>query len=166
MASNLIEDGDIIFIDASTSSFQIADFISHKKDITVVTNSIIVSTILTKQGIKNFCAGGELQQNSMCYAGSMAEDFIRNFNFDKIFFSSYGVSDKNIIVDTSLPETKLRKTAINQSKLKIFLCDKSKFNLSASYNLIDLEDVNYIITDKDDIKGIIKSDDIKVLICN
>lgn len=84
-AANLIKDDDIIFLDSSTTVLQMADFIPQKSSIIVVTNSILLSTLLARRSITTFCTGGELQQNSMCYAGSFSEDFIKRFNFDKVF---------------------------------------------------------------------------------
>lgn len=51
----------------------------------------------------------------------------------------------------------LRKTVLYQSKESVFLCDSSKFSLSAAYNLTSLENVDNIITDKTDIHSIIST---------
>lgn len=145
-ASSLIKDNYLIFIDASTTTLQITEFLSASCQVTVVTNSILVSTILTKKGIKNYLTGGELQQNSMCYAGSFAENFIKHFNFNLSFLSCHGVDENYNIVDTSLPETCLRRTVLNQTYKNVFLCDSSKFGLNAPYNLAKLDDLDIIIT--------------------
>ncbi len=146
-AARFIQDNDILFLDASTTVLQMADFIVPQSAVTVVTNSILLSTLLSKKGIKVFCTGGEAQQNSMCYAGSFAESFVRSFNFDKVFFSSHGISPAHMIVDTSLQETLLRRAVLEQSKQSFFLCDTSKFFLSAAYNLAAISDIDYMITD-------------------
>ena len=44
----LTKEYDLIFIDASTTTLQITEFLSASCQVTVVTNSILVSTILTK----------------------------------------------------------------------------------------------------------------------
>ena len=152
-ASKLINDNDIVFIDASTTVLQIAEFLSDKNQVTVITNGIPLAMLLSKKGIKTYCTGGEIQGNSLAYAGSFAEEFIRKFNIDIAFFSCHGINDKGMIIDTSLSETQFRKALINQSKKSVFLCDSKKFNLSAPYNLIPLKDVDYIITNSDNIKN-------------
>lgn len=144
----LIQTNDIIFIDASTTTLQLADFISPQKGVTVVTNGIPLTALLTRKGIKTYCTGGELQQNSSCYAGSFAEMLVRNFNFDIMFFSSHGINEKGIITDTSFSETALRKAAIAQSEKTAFLFTGTKISLSAPYNLMPLSDADYLITDK------------------
>ena len=150
-ACALIKDNSLIFIDASTTTLQMTDFLSANQRLTVVTNSILISTILTKKGIKNYLTGGELQQNSLCYAGVFAENFIRQFNFNLTFFSCHGVDDNCNIVDTSLAETSLRRTALSQTKKSVFLCDSSKFGASAPYNLTNLNELSVVITNKTDL---------------
>lgn len=140
-AVKMINDNDIVFIDASTTALQIVDFLEPKKPITVVTNSIPLSIALGRKGIKSYCTGGELQESSLGYAGSYAEDFVRNFNFDIMFFSCSGVNDRGMIVDVSLTETQLRKTVLKVSKRAVFLCDESKFGVTAPYNMTDVGEV-------------------------
>ena len=120
---------------------------SEKKNITVITNGISLATLLVQKGIKTYCTGGEIFQNSLAHFGSFAEDFIRRFNIDTMFFSCHGVNDNGMLTDPSLPETQIRRVAINQSKKTVFLCDKTKFSLSTPYNLMSIQDVDYIVTD-------------------
>ncbi len=150
-AVTLIKDNSLIFIDASTTTLQMTEYLSASSQITVVTNSILVSTILTKKGVKNYLTGGELQQNSMCYAGIFTENFIRQFNFNAVFFSCHGVDQNYNIVDTSLAETSLRRTLLAQTDKSVFLCDSSKFGVNAPYNLTNLNELSSVITDKLDL---------------
>ena len=150
-ACALIKDNSLIFIDASTTTLQMSDYLNPSSQITVVTNSILLSTILTKKGVKNYLTGGEPQQNSMCYAGLFAENFIRQFNFQLAFFSCHGVDENDNVVDTSLTETSLRRTVLSQTEKSVFLCDSSKFGVKAPYNLIHLNELDVVITDKVDL---------------
>ena len=145
-AVELIKDEDIVFIDASTTTLHMGEFLSEKKGITVVTNGIPLSVILAENGIKTYCTGGEIQKSSLGYAGEFTQLFIKNFNFDFCFFSCYAYGIDGKISDTSLKENLVRMTAINNSKKSVFLCDSSKIGLSAPYNLADANDIDYILT--------------------
>lgn len=149
-ASKLIKDDSVVFLDGSTTVLQLAEFISAKQNVTVITNGIPVSLLLIKKNIRVYSTCGELLENSMAYAGSFAEEFIRKFNIDLCFFSSHGVDEKGIIVDTSLPETQLRGAVIKQSAQSVFLCDKTKFGVIAPYNLISMDEADYIVTNCED----------------
>ena len=90
--------------------------------------------MLIKKGVKTYTTGWELIENSMAYAGSFAEEFIRKFNIDMCFFSCHGVNENSVIVDSSLPETQLRSAVISHSAKSVFMCDKTKFDVTAPYN--------------------------------
>ena len=145
-AAAFVNDNDIVFVDASTTTLQIAEFLSEKKNITVLTNGIPLAATLVKKGIKTYCTGGEIFENSLASFGSFAEDFIQKFNIDVLIFSCHGVNEKGILTDPSLPETQIRKTAIAQSKNTVFLCDETKLNLSAPFNLVPIQKMDHIVT--------------------
>jgi len=163
-AAELVQDNDIIFIDSSTTTLQMADFLGEKKGITVITNGIPLATGLVKKGIKTYCTGGEIFENSLAHFGSFAEDFIQRFNIDTVFFSCHGVNPKGMLTDPSLPETQIRKVAIQQSKKTVFLCDETKFSLSTPYNLVSIQDLDCIITDTEQVYQYVIPGDNKIII--
>lgn len=158
-AAKLVQDNDIIFIDASTTTLQMADFLNDKKGITVITNGIPLATMLVQKGIKTYCTGGEIFENSLAHFGSFAEEFIQRFNIDVLFFSCHGVNEKGMLTDPSLPETQIRKVAINQSKKTVFLCDETKFSLSTPYNLVSIQTPDYVITNSTTVYKYFNSED-------
>ena len=149
-AAELINDNDIVFIDGSSTLFQISEFISAKKGVTVITNGIPLSMALRKKGITTYCTGGEVREESFASVGCFAEEFISNFNFDIMLFSCSSVTPGGMITDTSLAENILRKKAAANSSKVIFLGDSSKFNKSAPHNLMSLCDITHVITDYND----------------
>ena len=145
------KDNEIIFIDSSTTTLQMADFLSEKKGITVITNGIPLATLLVKKGIKTYCTGGEIFENSLAHFGSFAEDFIQRFNIDTLFFSCHGVNADGMLTDPSLPETQIRRVAIRQAKKTVFLCDETKLSLSTPYNLVSINTMDCVITNSQKI---------------
>lgn len=158
-AADLVNDNDIIFIDSSTTTLQMADFLSEKKGITVITNGIPIAILLIQKGIKTYCTGGEIFENSLAHFGSFAEEFIQRFNIDILFFSCHGVNEKGMLTDPSLPETQIRKVAINQSKKTVFLCDETKFSLSTPYNLASIQTIDHVITNSIGINKYFQSEE-------
>lgn len=153
-ASELIRDGDIIFIDASTTALHMGDFLDGKSKLTVITNGIPISIALAERGIKTYCTGGEIQKSSLGYAGSFAQLLVKSFNYDICFFSCCALSADGKISDTSLEENMIRSAAAQNSKKTVFLCDSSKHTLSAPYNLMDINEVDYIISDAGEVPGL------------
>ena len=155
MAASLITDGSVIFIDASTTALNIAEYITPHRSVTVVTNSVKVAILLSEKGVRCYTTGGELQTNSYGFAGSYAEDMISRFNFDFVFFSSHGVNDAGMIVDTTSPsENFLRQAVCRLSEKRVFLAVHIKFCQTAPFNLMPLDKVDLIITDAEPPKKI------------
>ena len=146
-AAQLIMENSVIFIDGSTTTLHLADCIPQDKNITVVTNSLLICARLCERYITTHCTGGVLVPSSKAFVGQRAENVIRDFCFDTCFFSASALNDQGKITDYSDMETSLRKVMLENSKTKVFMCDHSKFNKTSSYNVTDLDNIDYLITD-------------------
>lgn len=145
--ASLIKNGDVLFIDASTTALHIIDQMRKYENIRVITNSIQAVALLRKYNIKTYCTGGELIEHSLAFGGNYAQEMIPHFNIDICFFSSYGINEKGWIVDYSELETQMRKVVLSHCAKRVFLCDQSKFMKNSVFNLVRLADLDYIITD-------------------
>ncbi|MBR5308326.1 MAG: DeoR/GlpR transcriptional regulator [Clostridia bacterium] len=148
-AVKLIKENNVIFIDGSTTAQGIAGLLSENMNLTVVTNSMSVCDILSKKNIRTYCTGGRLIPESGAFAGFSAEEFIRGFNADIMFFSSSALSLDGVISDYSEAENSLRRVMLKSSRVKVFMCDETKFGKTSAFVLSDTDKVDFIITDAD-----------------
>ena len=148
-AAALIHDGDVIFLDASTTVLQMLKYLHGKRDISVVTNSIQIPLLLRTSGIPVFSTGGRLIGNSLAYGGSTAEQMLGSFHIDKLFFSSYALTEQGDILDYSEEETALRKKLLSAARESVFLCDSTKIGRHSLFHVANIRDVDHVITDGD-----------------
>lgn len=144
-ASRLIADGNVIFLDASST---VAYLIPHMKkfsDIIVVTNSPKTSMKLGEARIRSYCTGGLLLNQSMAYVGSEAEKFVASINADLFFFSSRGYTEDGAITDSSAEEAVLKKAMMQNAERTFYLCDSSKRGRKYMYNICRTTDVDGVI---------------------
>lgn len=134
-ASELLCDGQVIFLDASSTVSYLVEHIASHKDMTVITNSPKTSLALAERKVRSYCTGGLMLENSIAYVGSLAEDFVQNFNADIFFFSCRGVSEDGQLTDSSVEESELRKVMMRYARKKIFLCTSDKIGKRYMYNL-------------------------------
>ena len=147
-ALQLIHSNAVIFIDASTTAGAIAEHLKGRQDLTIITNSLVTAAYLKNLGIRTYCLGGEVIGSSSAVGGALAIETAANFNIDIMFFSSYGVTDRGKIADTSEEETELRAALLKNVATSVFLCDSSKFGKSALYNIGSIADVDILIADE------------------
>lgn len=150
-AQELIKNGDVIFLDASSTVSYLIPHLKKFSDIIVVTNSPKTSMRLGEEHIKNYCTGGMLLFHSVAYVGSEVENFISKINADILFFSSRGYSEDGRITDSSIEEATVKKAMMKNAAKSYYLCDSSKKNKKYMYNICSIRDTNGIITEEDEI---------------
>lgn len=146
-ASRHLQDGQMIFLDASSTAMHLVKYFKAFKSLTIITNGLTTTNELQDSVHKVYCTGGLLLHNSSAYVGSYAIEIVQRFNADIFFFSSRGISEKGLITDASYEETAIRRAMLEHSKKHIYLCDKSKQGLCFGYNLCTLSQVDDYITD-------------------
>ncbi len=148
-AANLVKDGMVIMLDGTTSAYHIVPYLKDRKDIIVITSGAKTAIALAEMNIRTFSTGGEMLIHSYSYVGESAEQFVKKFNADILFFSCHGLSEDGKMTDRAIEEVNMRKTMFSSSKKKILLCDSSKFNKTFFYNLGHISETDGIITDED-----------------
>lgn len=146
-AAAMIQDGDVIFLDASTTALHMAKYLSNKHYITIITNSIQLPALLRSSNIPIYSTGGRLIPNSLAFGGPVAEAAIHHFHIDKFFFSSCALTEEGQILDFSEEETMLRKEVLKVAGRSIFLCDSSKLGKNAVFHVANLSQIDEVICD-------------------
>lgn len=148
-AAQMVQDNDTIILDASTSALYVAKHIKDKKGLTVITNAErIIMELSSCDDITLISTGGILRKKSLSYVGKMAQNVIKNYYANKLFFSCKGFSPKRQLTDSNEQESEIRKTMIECSEQVIFLCDHTKFNKVGYVTTASIDKIHYIITDK------------------
>lgn len=153
IAASLVNDGDIIFMDGTTTTEYIGKYLVNKKNITVITNNISLVAYLSQYNIKCICLGGEMREAPSMLGGDIAIENAMKFNADICFFSTYAVSTDGMIGGTMYEL--LHTIMIKNSKKAYFLSDHDKVGIQFTNNLVSLGDIDGIITDykfSDEIK--------------
>lgn len=145
-AQKLIKNGDLIYLDAGTTTFFV---IRHLKDrnITVVTNGIMHINELVKYGIKTILIEGEVKHSTKAIIGVEAVNSISKYRFDKCFIGTNGVNLETGYTTPESNEARLKEKVIRHSEEKYILADYTKFNKISNITFADISGCK-IITNK------------------
>ncbi len=148
-AKEYIKDYQTIFIDESTTLLFLARHLKSLKNAVIITNSIDAMIELRGTESSVYCTGGIycLDSNLMGY---FTEDFISKFNIDVALFSSGAMSRDGEISDAGEYKNGLVRTLLKHSEKCIYICDKSKIDISARYNIANVSEVSLVITDSEE----------------
>ncbi|MCR5288739.1 MAG: DeoR/GlpR family DNA-binding transcription regulator [Treponema sp.] len=165
-AISLIKPNDTVFLDAGTTTYQIARLITQIANITVITDDIQIAHFLINTPITVYMCGGLLQKSTGCVIGNFTTDMVKNFCLD-IAFIGAGAIDSNFNHLTPTPEKIALKQQITSICTKTYLvADSDKFHRKALLKINGCEVYNGIITDmtfSDEEKEIIKQRNINIL---
>ena len=146
-AIKLIKNGDLVFLDGTTSAFFIAEYLSELKNIRVITNGIDTLSLLAKHNVSAYSTGGYVQEsNRSVLVGHYAEEMISSFHADIAFFSAQSMDNNGEIYDCFEEENVIRKAMIKHASKRVFLCDSTKFGRTSPFHLCSLNDVDYIVS--------------------
>ncbi|MBR5156229.1 MAG: DeoR/GlpR transcriptional regulator [Clostridia bacterium] len=152
-AKTLIKDGNIIFLDQSSTAFYLAAEIMNNSTLTVITNNIEILVLLANSAIKVISSGGMLStENRSCLIGPDAHYIFENTYADIVFFSTKSLSDGGVISDCTRQEVLVRNSMLKNAQKKAFLCDGEKIGTQSSFKQASLEDIDYLVCESDKAK--------------
>ena len=145
-AAQFVKEDILVYVDAGTSTFFLVDEI-EVKNVTFVTNSMIIARKLKLKGYKVYLTGGEFKLTTDALIGLMTCQTIASFNFDIGFFGCNGVDIEAGLTTPDYEEAAVKKTAMEHSKKVYVLADHSKFGVKAGVKFHDFIP-SEIITDE------------------
>ncbi|MBR2025216.1 MAG: DeoR/GlpR transcriptional regulator [Clostridia bacterium] len=146
---SLINDGDTVMIDGSSTVLPLLRIIGAKKSLVIITNNAKAPVLLAESDAKVFVCGGELATNAYALVGSYAEKFINSFNADICFFSVSNLTKDGHLTDNSIQENIIRKAMIAKSKKVVLLLDSHKIGEPCISDLCTLDDIDLVVCEKD-----------------
>ncbi|MFB4213855.1 DeoR/GlpR family DNA-binding transcription regulator [Shouchella sp. JSM 1781072] len=167
-AAELVQEGDCIFLDAGSTTFEM---ISHLKgkNIEVVTNGVMNIQALVEADIDTHSLGGHVKKGTYAFVGRGAIESIARFRFDKAFLGTNGITVKDGCTTPDPEEAYIKTKAIQYAQQAIVLADHTKFEDVTFSPFASIEDVHiltssYVKEEKEQLyQELVKSTAIEVV---
>lgn len=145
---NLIQDGDSILLDASTTALFTVKSIFHKHNLTLITNSVeILLDLPANNDWRIISTGGTYRQDSMSFLSSSATSAISNYHADIAVMSCKGLDINKGVTDTREHNADLKKSFIKNANKVILAADNTKFDKISFVKICELSDIDIVVTD-------------------
>ena len=145
-AARLIEDGDLVYIDAGTTTGSMIEYIGNY-DAVYVTNGARHAIELARRGFRVYLLSGLMKASTEAIIGQDAVGSLQKYHFSKCFIGTDGIDRENGFTTSDIEESMVKTEAIRRSENVFILADSSKFGLIASITFAPLE-TGTIITDR------------------
>lgn len=151
-AYSLIEDGDMIFLDISTSNLELAKLlIQNDSEVTIITNMIeIMLQYVPSQRTKMIFIGGCMSEDRDGFVGSLVNREIERYRFDKAFLGVVGVDIEDNRVETYYVEDGMTKSTVLKSSSEAYMMLESrKLEAQGNYMYASISDFKGIIIERE-----------------
>jgi DeoR/GlpR family transcriptional regulator of sugar metabolism len=166
-AANMIEPGQTIIIDDSSTAGSVAKHLAELRPLTVITNNLaVIQELAGTAGITLITLGGQYAKKFHGFFGLLAEDTLRSLRADVALVSTssiHGVSafhqDQEVV--------QLKRLMLKAAARKILLVDHSKFGRPALHFLTELGTFDAVLTGAEppaDAKAELEAADINLTI--
>ncbi|MCR4431353.1 MAG: DeoR/GlpR family DNA-binding transcription regulator [Tepidanaerobacteraceae bacterium] len=149
-AYEYIQDGDTIFLDAGSTTLELARLIKNgnKRNIVVITNAINLAVEMVEaEDIDLVLIGGNVRHRIMSCVGSIAEKAIEGLFFDKVFMGANSLDIEHGVTTPNLYEAQVKCCMLNSTRQSFVLADHSKFGQASLAKVCPISRINNLITD-------------------
>ena len=148
-AYEIIQDGDVIFLDISTINIELVKLIVEAdRPVTVVTNMIDAKLIFL---------GGKLNRGRDGFVGTITNRNISNYQFDKAFMGVVGIDvNRNRVYTYDTEDALTKKSVMEVSNECYMLMEREKLSKDGNYKYAGIDEFTGLIMEES-VEGSIMS---------
>lgn len=137
-ALQLVSEGDILFLDSSTTVYELAMMLRTSKleHLTIVTNSVSIMQHFRKfpSSWVLIALGGNFDPQLNSILGSAAIEQLSRFNITKAFVSAFGLDARNATTNHER-QAEIVRMVLDAAERRYLLADRSKHGRTGLYRL-------------------------------
>lgn len=147
-AANMVEDGDSILLDASSTVYHMAPFLQQVNNLTIITNGLEVArTLATNSNHTVILVGGILRPDGSSLIGTPGKKLLHELHARLAFLSCAGFTIEAGLTEVDIREVELKTSMVQASREVVALVDSSKFGKASLSTFAPLSQVTHLITD-------------------
>lgn len=161
-AYEIIQDGDVIFLDISTINIELVKLIVEAdRPVTVVTNMIDAILIMLYEKdtkTKLIFLGGKLNRGRDGFVGTITNRNISNYQFDKAFMGVVGIEvNRNRVYTYDTEDALTKKSVMEVSNECYMLMEREKLSKDGNYKYASIDEFTGLIMEES-VEGTIMSE--------
>lgn len=146
-ATSCIKEGEVVFLDTSTTILHMLRFLPPVK-FTVVTNSLPVMSQIYQNGkIQMYMAPGIYEEQYGGFMDYSTAQYVSGFHYDKAFFGAAAVDVEFGVSASREKESIVKKAVWGNADESYLLVDHTKFGKKNLFKFNEIRDYTLIFTD-------------------
>jgi DeoR/GlpR family transcriptional regulator of sugar metabolism len=147
-AAQFVHPGATVFLDGSTTVFQMTRLLRHVQGLTVITNGLYAALELSfAPEITTIVVGGILRKQSSSLVDLLTPELLRRLHVDVAFVSCRGFTVEHGLMESDLREAQLKRIMAQAAQQVVALVDNSKFGHVYIASSLLPEEIDTILID-------------------
>lgn len=143
----MVRDGDLVFLDAGTTTLAIAERLADRVGLTFVTNDLAIAVLLSERSTcELYVAAGAVDRANLSTEGDMVAAAIAEFNIDIAFLSTPAFDLRGASVPSG-PKKVVKQALAAHATRTILVTDSTKYGRVAALRTVALSELDALITD-------------------
>lgn len=152
MAATMVQDGESIALDASTTALAVARHLKRmepRTQLTVITNGLrIASELAGTPGVTVVMPGGFVRGEALSLVGQLGDPVFEKVNLQKAFLGAAGFTLEAGLSDATEEEAQIKRSMTRSAREVIAIVDSSKWERVALATFCRFEAITQVITDE------------------
>lgn len=147
-AANLVQDDDRIMIEAGTTTALIVRYLTGKRGVQIVTNSLLVLTYArANPDLDVILTGGQFHRESESLVGPVAVSSIRKFNARLAFVGTDGYTSDRGITTQFAEGAEVIEAMMERTEEIWLVADHTKYGRAGFVSVLEMEQLSGVIAD-------------------
>jgi DeoR/GlpR family transcriptional regulator of sugar metabolism len=150
-AATLVQDGESIVLDASTTALSVARHLKARpgwSQLTVLTNGLrIASELAGHPGIVVLMLGGRVRWEALSVVGQLGDGLFSRINVQKAFLGAAGFTLESGLADATDEEAQIKRSMVAAAREVIAIVDRTKWERAAFATFCPTDKISIVLTD-------------------
>ncbi len=148
MRAQFVRPGATVFLDGSTTVYQMTRLLRHVQGLTVITNGLYAALELSfAPEITTIVVGGILRKQSSSLVDLLTPELLRRLHVDVAFLSCRGFTIEHGLMESDLREAQLKRAMAQAAQQVVALVDHSKFGHVFIASSLLPEEIHTLVVD-------------------
>jgi DeoR family transcriptional regulator of aga operon len=148
--AGLIKNGETIFLGSGTTVLEVARHLRNHRDLTVITNSLLVINLLADApGLTIVSLGGMLRPSEMSMIGHITEQALLEVKVHQVIIGIRALDIEHGLTNDYLPETMTDRAILTSGGRVIIVADHTKIGRVSTAYVAPITAMDQLITDSD-----------------
>lgn len=156
-AARLVQEGDAILLGAGSTTQALAQQLTGFRDLTVVTNSLLVTEKLAGSSVEVIVTGGTLRGSTFALVGSGTERSLAGLRLNRAFLSGNGLSIDHGLSTPNMLVASSDRAIVGAATETVVLADHTKLGTDTMCQTVPSDQIAHLVTDWQADRAIVRA---------